>query len=1161
MSQANCRRLPLALLILLLSATICSAGIETFERAGRITRIYGEILSTGVTPQQSSDRFRERYAPMLGVESDDLVAVSTQPVMYIPESGDYKFTLVRYRQQFQEIPVFRGELRVLLRNEAGNPAVWAGSSLRDVSGLIIGPDRMEAPFAPAQEAATRLFPELYRFSIPEVVIWAGIEDMRVEPRVALSFRGTGERASRLFISDVESGRILHHENLVLEVEVSGNVGGLATENDASDFCEDEIPTPMPYLEVTSGGNTVFSDADGDYYIADGGPTVEATVNGRWFDVINEAGDEEVVSGPSDSDLLFNAANDDEYVRAQVNAYVQANLTRDFALTYNPAYPGLDDTDAPVHVNYSNCAGGASYQIGDATSPTGYSFHFCASQEDPPFANTAFGTVVHHEYGHHLIQAAGSGQGEYGEGMADSVGMVITDGPIVGRGGYLVCDEGARSGVNDLLLPCTGGIHYCGQVLSGSIWDTRMKLWHSDPGGYYDIVANLAINAILLHIGSSITPEITIDYLTLDDDDADLSNGTPHYDQINAGFGNHNMAAPQLGSGLVVTPFDGFEAKGPSGGPFSPDGMVFTLENQDPVAISYHVGVAEPWLGVSNGAGRLAPGESTTVSIGFNSETEALAAGFYEDVVHFINVTNHSGDQTRSVKLDVNHVIHEPADTPMAIPKDSTVSSTITVMNRLCIGDVDVIVDLDHDSAEWLQLTLTAPNSDSVVLHETGHYANGIYTTYDDDGGTLPHGPGELADFEFDNAQGTWTLEMVNQSFMDAGTLNSWSLSFMDLGAICPPQVDEIEVNLPALVTSGITLTSTNPGGGPVEYLITSLPAYGKLSDPVGGDITSVPYTLLASGDVVNYTPLNGYTGEDLFRYRATGAVESRDGYVIVTVGIQAPMFSFPLDTDPGWTTAGGWAYGKPTGEGSHGQDPTTGYTGDNLYGYNLAGDYTDDLGEESLKSPAIDCSDAVQVRMNFRRWLGVEGDASDGASIQASSDGSTWTTVWSNPSHLLSESSWSLITVDLSSVADRQGEVHVRWVMGPTDGTITYHGWNIDDIEITGVDAPPVIYLTVDRDAISWTSMTGATGYDLLRGDLHLLRSTAGDFTQATAQCVDNDNSGTSFPYSSEPGPGEAHWFLVRGDSGAAVRTYESFFTSQSGLRDDEISSAAVHCP
>ena len=40
---------------------------------------------------------------------------------------------------------------------------------------------------------------------------------------------------------------------------------------------------------------------------------------------------------------------------------------------------------------------------------------------------------------------------------------------------------------------------------------------------------------------SISPSITYDWLTLDDDDGDLTNGTPHSAEILAGFGMHNMA--------------------------------------------------------------------------------------------------------------------------------------------------------------------------------------------------------------------------------------------------------------------------------------------------------------------------------------------------------------------------------------------------------------------------------------------------------------------------------------------------------------------------------------------------------------------------------------------------------------------------------------------
>jgi hypothetical protein len=78
-----------------------------------------------------------------------------------------------------------------------------------------------------------------------------------------------------------------------------------------------------------------------------------------------------------------------------------------------------------------------------------------------------------------------------------------------------------------------------------VWDTRNELAATHPETYREILGRLAVNAMLLHAGDSITPAITIDYLVLDDDDGDLSNGTPHYCQIAAGFGAHGMDAPAL----------------------------------------------------------------------------------------------------------------------------------------------------------------------------------------------------------------------------------------------------------------------------------------------------------------------------------------------------------------------------------------------------------------------------------------------------------------------------------------------------------------------------------------------------------------------------------------------------------------------------------------
>jgi len=167
------------------------------------------------------------------------------------------------------------------------------------------------------------------------------------------------------------------------------------------------------------------------------------------------------------------------------------------------------------------------------------------------------------------------------------------------------------------------------------------------------------------------------------------------------------------------------------------------------------------------------------------------------------------------------------------------------------------------------------------------------------------------------------------------------------------------------------------------------------------------------------------------------------------------VYSWPLDTNPGWTTAGQWAFGQPTGGGSYNHDPTSGYTGTKVYGYNLNGDYTNNLPATYLTTAPIDCSGLSGVQLKFRRWLGVESNNSyDEATVEVSNGGS-WTVVWraTGTGGAVSDSSWQLQTFDISAIADHQANVRVRWGMGPTDASVTYPGWNIDDIEIWGI--PP----------------------------------------------------------------------------------------------------------
>lgn len=171
--------------------------------------------------------------------------------------------------------------------------------------------------------------------------------------------------------------------------------------------------------------------------------------------------------------------------------------------------------------------------------------------------------------------------------------------------------------------------------------------------------------------------------------------------------------------------------------------------------------------------------------------------------------------------------------------------------------------------------------------------------------------------------------------------------------------------------------------------------------------------------------------------------------VILLVGDASLKYEWPFNSDPGWTTEADWAFGHPLGlGGEHGSpDPTGGYTGENVYGYNLAGDYPNDLAEKHLTSTPIDCSDLFGIHLKFMRWLGVEGPDYDHAYVRVSNDGTNWTTLWANTQEMTA-GSWQTADIDISAIASNQEHVYLRWTMGTTDVGWQYCGWNIDDVQL-----------------------------------------------------------------------------------------------------------------
>ena len=523
-----------------------------FHTDGSVSRLYGKAFSHGATSAISSQRFITQNAGIWGVATDELLAQSsmedgrhTQPIGYLPETDSYKFTGHYYTQTKAGIPVFRSKLVLLVRNEENNPLVLASSVLFDLSNYQ--PDNQIARMPVNEDRITWSAEQEFPGSVIDIesterTIFAGTEINPAPAVIAEVTKITINGFEKyLVVTDALSGELLLKENLIHTVDISGNASALASEGIGSMNCEDEVSQPLPYLSVgVQGGNSSFTDINGDFTIPHGGSsavTVNSNLTGQWFRVNSATPASTVATPPGPADLVFNPTNASNALRAQVNAYIEANRVRDFVVAANPSYPQMQQSQFPINVNLSGglCPGNAWYDGG--------SINFCVAGGSNP--NTAWSSVIHHEYGHHLVAVAGSGQGQYGEGMGDVMSTIILDDPPLGLGFFGSCNGSLRNADNNMQYPCGGAIHTCGQLISGAVWDTRNELIASGNSDYTEILNFLAVNAMLVHSGDQITPQITIDWLTLDDDDANIGNGTPHYAEIAAGFGAHNMDAPAL----------------------------------------------------------------------------------------------------------------------------------------------------------------------------------------------------------------------------------------------------------------------------------------------------------------------------------------------------------------------------------------------------------------------------------------------------------------------------------------------------------------------------------------------------------------------------------------------------------------------------------------
>jgi hypothetical protein len=528
-----------------------------YTEGERITRVYGMPFGVGRTPAEAAETFVRDHSRMFGVPAHELVPSGTQDVM------QGKFTAIYFDQTHQGLPVHRAWMTVLVRHDIGNGVVLASAELFDLSDVAVPALRNSGEEVVASLMAR--YPD-YTFSKPELVIYRGEIDGQEDLKVIPAYRLIGhnqfdyERFDNTVVPEVyefivDASRadmpVVSKESRIYHVDVMGQVMGMGTSGELPDRVDNPpVLQAMEDLRVRIvGGNVGLTNASGNYVISHPGSssvTVETSVGssgstqaGPWVSVSNFGGSplslSTSVTPPGPADFLFNPAPS-EFLTAQVNCFRMTTEVHNFVKSINPAYPGVD-VQMPCSVNRTDgfCPGNAWYNFS-------VNINFCRAGSGYP--NTAYSSVVYHEYGHHIVAAGHpSATGDFHEGVADVTANLLMNTNCLGRGftGGSGC---LRNAYNSQVYPCSGASHTCGQVISGAYWLTRDQLAISNPGDYLDIIRPLYLNMILLR-PNGITPAVTIDVLTLDDDNGDITDGTPHYTEIATGFNAKNLTAPPV----------------------------------------------------------------------------------------------------------------------------------------------------------------------------------------------------------------------------------------------------------------------------------------------------------------------------------------------------------------------------------------------------------------------------------------------------------------------------------------------------------------------------------------------------------------------------------------------------------------------------------------
>ena len=291
------------------------------------------------------------------------------------------------------------------------------------------------------------------------------------------------------------------------------------------------------------GTNYYTDAFGNVNIPLGiGTQIRYKLEGLYSDVQTNGNTPDIYAALSASNTIsFDNSNSTIQERT---AYWAVNEVHDHMKLVFPTFTGLDfslETNVDEFGTCNAFFAGTSinfYEEGLSTNGTDY----CE-------ATGKIVDVVYHEYGHAINSyryngGSGMQNGALNEGFADVWAFTITEDPILGIGFYQNNPTGyvRRFDINKKVYPqdLVGEVHADGEIIAGAFWDTYLNL--GDMQQTIDLFKYLYDNGPDGANGNEgvIFTDVLLEVLYADDNDANLTNGTPNDIAIISAFALHGI---------------------------------------------------------------------------------------------------------------------------------------------------------------------------------------------------------------------------------------------------------------------------------------------------------------------------------------------------------------------------------------------------------------------------------------------------------------------------------------------------------------------------------------------------------------------------------------------------------------------------------------------